>query len=165
MGMLPTHPSKDLISSVVGRSTKDEKSKRFHCPIRASVTSNQDWGNRLLTDPAEPTLVLQLVLSTTERLPRQHSLAHHSPGQEFSTLSLVALRPDSSSIHEANVSGSFLLIMALHRTLSALWAQSHQPAGGPSNVWLPPQPLHVLASLLGSFCPLVPPLLTFSSHC
>lgn len=104
MGMLPTHPSKALISSVVGRSTKDEKSNRFHCLMRASVTSNQDWGNRLLTHPAEPTLILQLVLSTTESLPRQHSLAHHSPGQEFSILSLVALRPESSPIHKANVS-------------------------------------------------------------
>lgn len=56
------HSSLKGFNSVVGKSPKDEKSKRFHCLIQVSITANT-----LLTHPTEPTLSLPLVLSTTEK--------------------------------------------------------------------------------------------------
>lgn len=157
-GTLPTHPSK-----VVGRSPKDEKTRESTF-WSEPVTSRQGWGNRFQTQPAKPTLIYQLILSTVEitltawagpSLPRSRTLNTESHGSKTRTLASP----------QDNGSGCFLLVAPLPGALSILWAQSCQTAGGPSNVWLPHPPLHMLASLLGSIHSRIPPLLTFCSHC
>lgn len=94
--MLPAQPYKDLISLVLGRSPKDEKSKRFHCLIQASVISGPDPGKSPLTSPAKPTLT-----------PPAHSLYDRKIHLKMQSHSITSLIKYSQSLSQSTLGPRF----------------------------------------------------------
>lgn len=152
--MLPTHPSKDLISSVVGSSPKDEKNKRFHCLSQASVT--------------EP-IAFQLIPQSPARslynreIPLKRNLAYHSPGQELSIASLGSGNRILTSPEDP--CAWFLPVLQPH------WARSvpiHTSPHAVLGMYGFPIHHHIMCAdiFAGRACPPypVPRLLTFISH-